>query len=355
MVKCPLPQLMAGWAAIAGDRLCRDNGRLNAAPAAARAQELPLMNPLLRGLVALSFAAALSLAPAFAQENAVLSSERDKNSYMIGMDVGNSIEAVGPDIDREALMRAVGNALEGGEPLLGEEEAAALAPLLMQRVAVRSGQQIPGMAPGSAPPPVDAGKVGLLVGADVGRSLAPIKDELDLAVFARGLAAVLDGSKPLLDEGELARVRESFGKRVQERMRAESEAEAQANARAGTEFLAANRAGKGVVSTASGLQYMVLRQGSGPRPTANAQVRVHYEGKLLDGTVFDSSYERNDPATFGLGQVIAGWTEGLQLMPVGAKYRFWIPSELAYGRNGSPGGIPPNSTLVFDVELLQLR
>jgi FKBP-type peptidyl-prolyl cis-trans isomerase FkpA len=100
---------------------------------------------------------------------------------------------------------------------------------------------------------------------------------------------------------------------------------------------------------------MVLRQGSGPRPTANSQVRVHYEGKLLDGTVFDSSYERNDPATFGLGQVIAGWTEGLQLMPVGAKYRFWIPSELAYGRSGSPGGIPPNSTLVFDVELLQLR
>ena len=100
---------------------------------------------------------------------------------------------------------------------------------------------------------------------------------------------------------------------------------------------------------------MVLRQGSGPRPpNGSAQVRVHYEGRLLDGTVFDSSYARNDPATFGLNQVIAGWTEGLQLMPVGAKYRFWIPAELAYGRNGSPGSIPPNSTLVFDVELLQL-
>lgn len=313
------------------------------------------MNPFLRGLVALSLAAALSLAPAFAQENAVPSSEREKNSYMIGMDVGNSIQAVGPDLDRETFMRAVGNALDGGEPLLSEEEAAELAPALMQRVAVRSGQQIPGMAPGSEPPPVDAGKVGLLVGADVGRSLAPVKDELELPMFARGVATVLDGSTPLLEQGELAAVREAFGKRVQERMRAASEAEAQANASTGAAFLAENRAAKGVVTTASGLQYMVVRQGSGPRPTANAQVRVHYEGKLLDGTVFDSSYERNDPATFGLSQVIAGWTEGLQLMPVGAKYRFWIPAELAYGRNGSPGGIPPNSTLMFDVELLQLR
>jgi len=313
------------------------------------------MKPLLRGLVALSFAAALSLAPASAQENAVPSTEREKNSYMVGMDVGNSIQAVGPDIDREAFLRAVAHAFEGGEPLVTEEEAAAIAPVLMQRVSVRNGQPIPGMAPGSQPPPVDATKVGLLVGADVGRSLAPVRDELDLAMFARGLATVLDGTKPAMDEAELLAVREALSKRIQERVRAETEAAAKANATEGAAFLAGNRAAKGVVTTASGLQYMVLRQGSGPRPTANSQVRVHYEGKLLDGTVFDSSYERNDPATFGLGQVIAGWTEGLQLMPVGAKYRFWIPSELGYGRNGSPGGIPPNATLVFDVELLQLR
>lgn len=312
------------------------------------------MKSTLRGIAALSLAATLSLAPVFAQEKSVPSTEREKISYMVGLDVGRSIEAVGDDLGRAEFVRAVANALEGGAPLITEAEAAELAPALMQRVAVRSGQQIPGMAPGSVPPDVDAGKVGLLVGADIGRSLAPIGDEIDLDRFAQGLDAVLDGTTPLVGDAEADVLRESFGRRIQERARAESEAQAQANAAAGQEFLAGNRAAKGVITTGSGLQYMVLRQGSGPRPTADSRVRVHYEGALLDGTVFDSSYQRNDPATFGLGQVIAGWTEGLQLMPVGGKYRFWIPAELGYGRNGSPGSIPPNATLVFDVELLQV-
>lgn len=312
------------------------------------------MKPLLRGLLALSLATALSLAPAVAQENTVPSTEREKNSYMIGLDVGRSIEMVGPDLDREAFLRAVRHALDGGEPLITEAEAAQVGPALMQRVAVRSGQSIPGMAPGTMPPPVPADKVGLLLGADVGRSLAPLREEIDLDAFAGAVATVLDGGTPLLGESELASIRDAFTSRIQERMRAESEAAASNNAAEGAAFLAGNKAVKGVVATGSGLQYMVLRQGSGPRPGRGAQVRVNYEGRLLDGTVFDSSYARNDPATFGLDQVIAGWTEGLQLMPVGAKYRFWIPSELAYGRNGSPGGIPPNATLVFDVELLDL-
>src|SRR5690606_22634392 len=166
--------------------------------------------------------------PAAAQENAVPSTEREKNSYMVGMDVGNSIQAVGPDIDREAFLRAVGHALDGGEPLVTEDEAAGTAPVLMQRVAFRNGQQVQGVPPGSEPPPVDPGKVGLLVGADVGRSLAPIKEELDLAVFARGLATVLDGSAPLMGEAELLAVREAFGKRIEERMRAQAAATAQA-------------------------------------------------------------------------------------------------------------------------------
>ncbi len=312
------------------------------------------MKSMLRGLAALSIAAVLSQASVQAQEKTVPSSEREKNSYLIGMDVGRSIEQVGPDLDRSAFRRAIDNAFSGGKPLVTEAEAAELGPALMQRVAVRSGQPMQGVAPGTEPPKVDRDKVGLLVGADVGRSLAPIKDEVDMAMFEQGLAVVLDGGTPVIPEPEQTALREAFGKRMQERMRLETEAAAQKGAAEGVAFLAANKAKKGVVTTASGLQYMVLRQGAGQRPMASSRVRVHYQGTLLDGTVFDSSYERNDPATFGLGQVIAGWTEGLQLMPVGAKYRFWIPAELAYGRNGSPGSIPPNSALVFDVELLQV-
>src|SRR5690606_10297786 len=120
------------------------------------------------------------------------------------------------------------------------------------------------------------------------------------------------------------------------------------NKEEGEAFLAENRQKKGVFTTGSGLQYMVLRQGAGQRPRASDRVRVSDEGSVLDGTVFDSSYERGQPAEFALQQVVPGWTEGLQLMPVGAKYRSWIPGELGYGRNGTPGGlIGPNATLVF--------
>src|SRR3546814_4755870 len=120
-------------------------------------------------------------------------------------------------------------------------------------------------------------------------------------------------------------------------------------------FLEKNRAQKGVFTTPSGLQYMVLRQGNGPRPRATDTVRVNYHGTLLDGTVFDSSYERGQPVEFGLDQVIPGWTEGLGLMPVGAKYRFWIPAHLGYGEKGTQGGpIGPNAPTVFDVELLDI-
>ena len=121
----------------------------------------------------------------------------------------------------------------------------------------------------------------------------------------------------------------------------------------GTKFLEDNAQRPEVKTTASGLQYEVLTEGTGPKPTGStARVTVHYEGRLINGTVFDSSYKRNQPASFGLNQVISGWTEGVQLMPQGSKYRFFIPSDMGYGSRGA-GSIPPNSTLIFDVELLQ--
>src|SRR3546814_6954474 len=136
---------------------------------------------------------------------------------------------------------------------------------------------------------------------------------------------------------------------------AEREAQAKTNASEGKAFLAANAGKEGVTTTESGLQYQVLVEGKGPKPTAEDMVKVHYKGELLDGTQFDSSHERGEPAVFALQQVAPGWAEGVQLMPVGSKYKLWIPSELGYGETGTPGGtIPPNATLVFAVELLEI-
>lgn len=311
------------------------------------------MKSLLRGLAALSILVALfPVAAVGAQDRAALASERDKVSYMVGMDVAGSIAPAGPDMDLSAFERAVRNAFDGGKPLLTEQEAQTVGPALMQRIALRNGQPVPGVAPGAEPPAVDKAKVGLLVGADVGRSLAPISDEIDLPLFLQGLRDVLQAREPLLAEAEANALRQAFSTRVQARMQAEAAEAGKKNAAEGAAFLAENKTTKGVFTTPSGLQYMVLRQGAGERPRPGSRVRVHYQGTLLDGTVFDSSYERGQPAEFGLNEVIAGWTEGVAMMPVGGKYRFWIPAGLAYGEKGSPGGIGPNSTLVFDVELL---
>lgn len=313
------------------------------------------MKSLLRGLAALSLLAVLLPAPAvLAQDRTALANERDKVSYMVGMDVAGSIAPAGADMDLAAFERAVRNAFDGGKPLLSEEEAQTIGPALMQRIALRNGQPVPGMAPGAEPAPVAKDKVGLLVGADVGRSLAPISDEIELPVFLRGLRDVLQAREPMLAEAEADALRQAFSARMQARLRAQAAEAGKKNAAEGDAFLAKNKTSKGVFTTPSGLQYMVLRQGAGQRPRPGSRVRVHYQGTLLDGTVFDSSYARGQPAEFGLNEVIAGWTEGVAMMPVGAKYRFWIPADLAYGEKGSPGGIGPNSTLAFDVELLEI-
>lgn len=130
--------------------------------------------------------------------------------------------------------------------------------------------------------------------------------------------------------------------------------ESNKNKEEGENFLAENKTKDGVITTESGLQYKVEKEGDGPKPTATDRVKVHYTGTLLDGTVFDSSIDRGEPATFGVGQVIKGWTEGLQIMPVGSKYIFWIPSDLAYGERGAGQDIKPNSVLKFEVELLEI-
>ena len=310
------------------------------------------MKHFVRGAAAILASAALLggvyAVPAHAQENAGLASERDRVSYMVGHDIGRSLKPAAADIDLEAFNRAVRNAVEGGEPLIAAEEAEQVGQALLMKLAQAAGQ-----APADLEvPPVDPVKAGLLFGADIGRSLEPLADEIDLDIVFQAMEATIAGRPLALDEAALDSTREAFAQRMQAIATERVQALATTNKEEGEAFLAENRQKKGVFTTGSGLQYMVLRQGAGQRPRASDRVRVNYEGSLLDGTVFDSSYERGQPAEFALQQVVPGWTEGLQLMPVGAKYRFWIPGELGYGRNGTPGGpIGPNATLVFDVEL----
>jgi FKBP-type peptidyl-prolyl cis-trans isomerase FkpA len=283
-----------------------------------------------------------------AHAQTTLSSERDKVGYMIGMDVAKSVAPALPDMDMAAFQRAVDNALVGGKPLLDEAASKQVGQALVTSINARKG----GTKPAAA---LDRTKVGLLVGSDIGRSLAPIKREFDMPMFLAGFKAASDpAGKPLLSDAEANAIRASFSARLTADQQAQRIAQVQANLKVGEDFLAKNKTVKGVFTTPSGLQYMVLRQGNGPRAKPGQKVRVNYEGKLLDGTVFDSSYARGQPAEFGLNQVIPGWTEGVGLMPVGGKYRFWIPAALAYGETGTGDDIPPNSALTFDVELLAI-
>lgn len=171
--------------------------------------------------------------------------------------------------------------------------------------------------------------------------------EIDSASFKDGVKVAFDGGTPEIPMEEAQKLINDYLNDLQ--------AKAEAKAReAGEKFLAENKVKEGVKETASGLQYTVIKEGEGATPTAEDEVTVHYTGKLLDGTVFDSSVNRGEPATFPLNRVIPGWTEGVQLMKEGAKYMFFIPSDLAYGPQGIPNAIPPHSTLIFEVELIRV-
>lgn len=173
--------------------------------------------------------------------------------------------------------------------------------------------------------------------------------------FADGVAAVYEGAVPKMSYDEAKAVIQSFFSQLQEKQNAAMAEMARVNAEAGKAFLAENAKRSEVKTTASGLQYEVIAEGDGNKPSANNTVKVHYTGSLIDGTVFDSSVQRGEPAVFGVTQVIPGWVEALQMMTVGSKWRLFIPSELAYGANGAGNIIGPNATLIFEVELLGIE
>jgi FKBP-type peptidyl-prolyl cis-trans isomerase len=198
-------------------------------------------------------------------------------------------------------------------------------------------------------------KFSYALGMNLGTGLHKQSVDVDPAILLRGLRDALAGGKMLLTEEQaqaaLVQVQNDLRKKQQEKM----QQAALDNKKAGERFLAANKAQDGVVTLPSGLQYKVLKEGAGPRPAATDSVVCNYSGTLLDGTEFDSSYKRGQPATFQVNGVIKGWTEALQLMPVGSKWQLVIPAELAYGDRGAGPQIGPNATLVFEVELLSIQ
>ncbi len=197
-------------------------------------------------------------------------------------------------------------------------------------------------------------RVGYAIGMNIATNMMKQKVDVDADQLAAGLKAVLKGEKTLLSEAEMGEVLMSYQQEMQMQQMAKMAAEAAKNEKLSKEFLAANSKKDGVVTLPSGLQYKILKAGTGAKPTVNSKVQVDYRGSLIDGTEFDSSYKRGQAASFPVNGVIAGWTEALQLMKVGAKWQLVIPADLAYGENGAPPTIPPNATLVFDVELLKI-
>jgi FKBP-type peptidyl-prolyl cis-trans isomerase len=198
-------------------------------------------------------------------------------------------------------------------------------------------------------------KISYAIGLDIGKNFKERSIDLDLDILTQGMRDAVAGTQPLIGSEEIQKVMNQFQQDMMKAEQQKRQARAGDNKAKGEAFLAENAKKPGVQVTASGLQYKVISAGSGPKPKASDTVKVHYRGTLIDGSEFDSSYKRNQPAVFPLNGVIKGWTEALQLMNVGAKYQIFLPASLGYGEQGAGQVIGPNATLIFDVELLGIE
>jgi FKBP-type peptidyl-prolyl cis-trans isomerase FklB len=209
--------------------------------------------------------------------------------------------------------------------------------------------------PAGPAPTTQKEKLSYALGINLARQFQSQAVDVDVAFFTQGLRDTLTGGKPALTEEEVRAVMTAFQEEMKTKQAALMKRESEKNAKEATEFLAANKDKEGVVTLPSGLQYKVLKEGTGPKPTLEDTVVCHYRGTLINGIEFDSSYKRNEPAKFPVKGVIKGWTEALQLMPVGSKYQLFVPSSLAYGDRGAGPVIGPNALLIFEVELVSIQ
>jgi FKBP-type peptidyl-prolyl cis-trans isomerase len=226
-----------------------------------------------------------------------------------------------------------------------------------QTPATKSGQASTAKKPGSAPlvlkTPKD--KASYAIGMNIGKGLHKDSVDVDPAILLRGLKDGMAGGKTLLTDDEAKTAMVAIQADLRKKQEAKMAVVGDANKKEGDGFLAQNKTKEGVVTLPSGLQYKILKEGTGPKPSASDSVVCNYKGTLIDNTEFDSSYKRGQPATFPVGQVIKGWTEVLQLMPVGSKWQVFVPSDLAYGPRAPGGTIGPNATLIFEIELLSIQ
>ncbi len=198
-------------------------------------------------------------------------------------------------------------------------------------------------------------KVSYSIGLDIGSTFKKQNMDISLDALNAGLKDAVSGKKPLLNEEQVKETMTAYSKVMMEKQAAAAKEAAAKNGAEGEKFLSENKSKEGVKTTSSGLQYKVLKEGSGPTPKETDTVVTHYRGTLIDGKEFDSSLARNEPATFPVNRVIKGWTEALQMMKEGSKYQLFIPANLAYGERGAGQDIGPNQTLIFDVELLEVK
>lgn len=213
--------------------------------------------------------------------------------------------------------------------------------------------------PAKTPPPLvlstQKDKVSYAIGVNIGKSMQRDSVDIDLNIFLRGLKDAMAGGKMLLTDDEAKAALTAYQADLRKKQEEKMQQQGAANKLEGDVFLAANKAKEGVVTLPSGLQYKVLTPGTGPKPAATDTVVCNYKGTLINGTEFDSSYKRGQPATFPVNGVIKGWVEALQLMPVGSKWQLFVPSDLAYGSRGAGPNIGPNATLIFEVELVSIK